>query len=228
MSMEQRLQRAFEVADRVEPSADLWSRVLYSIEEDREHRRRIVRAAIAVGMSCLAFVLATVASLREHPNGGRYVAWEAMELIELAVLVAVAVTFAPAIRRFGRGFADDLWVGEPTTPRALLRLLDVAYALVIAGYVLLTTRFEPDATWTLALPEQMQEASERLGAEMLLIGLLHAVTMMALPLVALVSNSTRQSKKLPRFATVLIVLGGLIGGFVMLQIVGGVIALGSP
>ena len=48
MSMEQRLQRAFEVADRVEPSADLWSRVLYSIEEDREHRRRIVRAVVAV------------------------------------------------------------------------------------------------------------------------------------------------------------------------------------
>ena len=69
-----------------------------------------------------------------------------MELIELAVLVAVAVTFAPAIRRFGRGFADDLWVGEPTTPRALLQLLDVAYALVIAGYVLVTTRFEPDVT----------------------------------------------------------------------------------
>ncbi len=58
---------------------------------------------------------------------------------------------------------------------------------------------------------------------MLLIGVLHAVTMMALPMVALVSNSTRRSKKLPRFATVLIVIGGLIGGFVMLQIVGGVI-----
>ena len=81
---------------------------------------------------------------------------------------------------------------------------------------------------TLALPEQLQEASERLGGEMLLIGLLHAVTMMALPLVALVSNSTRRSKKLPRFATVLIVIGGLVGGFVMLQIVGGVIMLGSP
>ena len=38
MTMEQRLQRAFEEADRVEPSVDLWSRLLYSIEEDREQQ----------------------------------------------------------------------------------------------------------------------------------------------------------------------------------------------
>ncbi len=129
MTMEQRLQRAFEEADRVEPSVDLWSRVLYSIEEDREHRRRVVRAVIAGGRRAVCvLVLATVASLREGPSGGRYVAWQAMELIELITLVAVAVTFAPAIRRFGRGFADDLWITRthdsartPAAPRRRVR-----------------------------------------------------------------------------------------------------------
>jgi hypothetical protein len=228
MSMEQRLQRAFEVADQVEPSTDLWSRVLYSIEEDRAHRRRILRAVVGAGVVCAALAGALVASLREAPSGSHYVPWQVMELIELGVLVAVAFTFAPAIRRFGRGFADDLWIGEPTTPRALLQLLDVAYALVIAGYVLITTRFEPDATVRFVFAEQLHEATDRLGGELLLIGLLHAVTMMALPLVALVSNSTRRSRKLPRFAVVLIALGLVAGGFVVLQILGGVIALGSP
>ncbi len=228
MTMEQRLQRAFEEADRVEPSVDLWSRVLYSIEEDREHRRRVVRVSVAVVVLCAVLVLATIASLREGSSGGQYVAWQAMELIEVITLTAVAVIIAPAIRRFGRGFADDLWTTEPATPRALLQLLDVAYALIIAGYVLLTTQFEPEAGVTLAVAEQLHEAAERLGGELLLIGLLHTMTMMALPLVALVSNSTRRSRKLPRFAVALIVIGGVVLGFVTLQLVAGVIAIGSP
>jgi hypothetical protein len=228
MTMEQRLQRAFDEADLVEPSVDLWSRVLYSIEEDREHRRRVVRVSVAVLLLCAGVVLATIASLREWPSGGQYIAWQAMELIEVVTLVAVAVTFAPAIKRFGRGFADDLWTTEPATPRALLQLLDVAYALVLAGYVLVTTQFGPEAGVSLAVAEQVHEAAQRLGAELLLIGLLHAMTMMALPLVALVSNSTRSSRKLPRFAVALIVIGGLVLGFVTLQLVAGVIAVGSP
>jgi len=228
MTMEQRLQRAFEAADRVEPSVDLWSRVLYSIEEDREHRRRVVRVSVAVVSLCALLVMATIASLREGPSGGQYVAWQAMELIELITLMAVAATFAPAIRRFGRGFADDLWTTELATPRALLQLLDVAYALVVAGYVLVTTQFEPDGGVTLEVAEQLHRAAERLGGELLLIGLLHAMTMMALPLVALVSNSTRRSRKLPRFAVALIAIGGVVLSFVTLQLIAGVIAVGSP
>jgi hypothetical protein len=228
MTMEQRLQRAFEEADRVEPSVDLWSRVLYSIEEDREHRRRVSRVCMAAVLFCAVAVLATIASLRSGPSGGQYIGWWAMELIEVVTLVAVAVAFVPAIKRFGRGFADDLWTTEPATPRALLQLLDVAYALVIAGYVLLTTGFEPEGGVMLAVAEQLHEAAQRLGGELLLIGLLHAMTMMALPLVALVSNSTRRSRKLPRFAVALIVIGGLVLSFVTLQLVAGVIAVGSP
>ena len=228
MTMEQRLQRAFEEADRVEPSVDLWSRVLYSIEEDREHRRRVVRVSVAAVVLCAVLVLATVASLRAGSSGGQYVPWPAMELIEVITLTAVAVIIAPAIRRFGRGFADDLWTTEPATPRAMLQLLDVAYALIIAGYVLTTTQFEHEAGVTLAVAEQLHEAAERLGGELLLIGLLHAMTMMALPLVALVSNSTRRNRKLPRFAVALIVIGGVVLGFVTLQLVAGVIAIGSP
>lgn len=227
MTMEQRLQRAFEEADRVEPSADLWSRVLYSIDEDREHRRRVLRAVIAVAVACVALASLTIASLREGPTGDRYVPWHVMELIELVTLATVAVTFVPAIRRFGRGFADDLWVTQPTTPRALLPLLDVAFALVVGGYVLLTAQFHPTTTATSGVARQLREASERLGGEVLLIGVLHAMTMMALPLVALVSNSNRRSRPLPRFVVVLIVIGGLVLGFVMLQAIGGLIAIGS-
>jgi len=41
------------------------------------------------------------------------------------------------------------------------------------------------------------------------MGLLHALTIMALPVVALVSNSTRVGRALPRWLVVVIVIVGL-------------------
>ena len=53
------------------------------------------------------------------------------------------------------------------------------------------------------------------------------MTMMALPLVALVSNSTRRSRKLPRFVVALLVIGGVVLGFLALRLLAGGIAIGS-
>ena len=66
MNIEQRLLHAFEQADLVEPSPDLWSRVVHSIEEDRLHRKRLLRTAAGVGASGVPtpqrFVLASSAA----------------------------------------------------------------------------------------------------------------------------------------------------------------------
>lgn len=103
--VEQRLADAFAHADRLEPSPDLWSRVVHSIEEDRLHRKRLPRTAITAG----------------------------------AVLAApVVVALGPAVRRFGRGYASDLFTTSRSTARAMLRLLDLAYFLIFGGYILLT------------------------------------------------------------------------------------------
>ena len=48
--VEQRLIDALRSTERVDPSPDLWSRVVHSIDEDRAHRRR-VRAGVQAAFS---------------------------------------------------------------------------------------------------------------------------------------------------------------------------------
>jgi hypothetical protein len=131
-----------------------------------------------------------------------------MELLEIVVLGILMAVLGTAISRFGRGFAADLWPAGSATPPALLRLLDVAYFLVFSGYILLTTRFEFGFEWrAVTLGEQLGDASIRIGGLLLLVGVLHALTIVVLPVVALVDNSTRVQQPLPRW---MIVIGVLI------------------
>jgi hypothetical protein len=222
MNVEQRLVRAFRDVDRVEPSPDLWSRVVHSIEEDRRHRRRVVISAASLAAAVLVLVAVGVAALRDGP-GGRYVHGPTLELLELVALTFTATLLGPAIRRFGRGYVSDLWPGDETLPTALLRLLDLAYGLVLAGFVLLTTQLEPPrAAATAGLADQLAEAAARLGGLLLVVGLLHAVTLVLLPVVALVERSTRAGRKLPRWLVIAFVVVAVWEG---VQLVGAAIAL---
>jgi hypothetical protein len=124
----------------------------------------------------------------------------------------------PAIRRFGRGYAADLWPAIPTTATALLRLLDVAYVLIFGGFILITVDFGfESSSWNgcgsvlsavdcRTVPDQIQDASIRLGGLVLVMGLLHAVTIIVLPVVALISNSTRVGRALPRWLIIILVI----------------------
>jgi hypothetical protein len=105
-------------------------------------------------------------------------------------------------------------------PTSLLRLLDVAYALVFSGYILLTASFDFGRS-LIVVGEQIEDLSVRVAGLLLTMGLLHAATIMTLPLIALVSNSTRVGRKLPRWVVVLLVLMGLGVGFVGLQALAG-------
>lgn len=226
MNVEQQLTRALRTADRIEPSTDLWSRVVHSIEEDRAHRRRVRIATVVTTATLVCLVAIGAAGSLDGPLG-RFVRPPVMEAIETALLVALVIILGPAIRRFGRGYADDLWTASPTTPTALLRLLDVAYLLVFAGFILLTAEFEPTGTvptqrlacldtWRHtchALGEQLESTAHRVGGLLLTMGILHAIALVTLPAVALVSNSTRLGRRLPRWLviafTVLVVLAAI-------------------
>jgi hypothetical protein len=145
-----------------------------------------------------------------------------MELIETVALIALVAVLGPAIRRFGRGYAHDLWRTTPDMPTALLRLLDVAYLLVFGGYILLTTYFDFGPS-VIGVAQQVEDLCWRIGGLVLSMGLLHAATIVTLPLIALVSNSTRVGRRLPRWVVVLLVLMGLGVGFVAFwALVGGI------
>jgi hypothetical protein len=214
VNVEQRLVAALHNADRVEPSDDLFARVLHSIEEDRAHRSRI-RRSVAIAVAAAAALVTVgvlnivdVVNTRGNTIGRRQVRWEVMELLETLVLVLIVGVLGPAIRRFGRGYCEDLWPATPLAATRLLQLLDVAYALVFAGYIAMTVEFESGVVLA-GFPEQLHDASVRVGGLVLVMGVLHAVTLVLLPLVALVSNSTRVGARLPRWVTVILVLIGL-------------------
>jgi hypothetical protein len=206
MNVEQRLMQAFDAADRVEPSADLWSRVVHSIEEDREHRRRVVRTATAAVAALAALVAAGALAIQDSPGTRQgFVHRPTMEVLETIGLLALLLTLGPAIRRFGRGYANDLWPTGSVTPVALLRLMDVALYLVGIGYILLSAEFEFTTVFTSdRLAEQLAGASIRAGGLLLALGVLHAQALFALPMIALIDNSTRMAKRLPRWLILLL------------------------
>lgn len=197
MTIEQRLSDALGRSDRVVPSPDLWSRVVHSIEEDRAHRRRVVRT-VAATMAMAATVFAIGLANVRDVDGGRAIDRDLVMVLELVVVTSLVLAFGPAIRRFGRNYAEDLWPSAPQVATGLLRLLDIAYGLVFAGYILLTTRIGGENL----LQEQLADASLRVGGLLLVLGLLHATTLMALPFVALVDNSTRRGRPLPRWLVI--------------------------
>lgn len=226
MNVEQRLHSALRNIERIEPSTDLWSRVVHSIDEDRAHRRRVAVSAAAT-ILVLAGLVAVGAASVQTGRFGRVMNRPVMEALEIIGLVTIVIVLGPAIRRFGRNFSHDLFPDEQPLADALLRLLDVAYYLVFAAYILMTTQFEFEfgvagMPASLDLAQQMQEAAIRFGGLLLLIGILHTLTLFALPFVALVHNSTRRRRPLPRW---LQIAGILILAGVGMQLVGGLLGL---
>lgn len=217
--VEQRLIDALRSTERVDPSPDLWSRVVHSIDEDRAHRRR-VRAAVVATLGTLgALVLAGWLAL-EDVEGGVRVQPAVLEVLRIVAFISLIATLGPAIRRFGRNFTDDLWRNAPQTGTALLRLLDIAYYLVFAGWTVMTHGAMPPDDALLA--EQLGQAVGLTGGLLIIMGLLHAVTVMLLPFVALISNSTRAGTPLPKWLSTVLTIGAI---WVALQLVLSIMAV---
>jgi len=197
--LEARLVRALERADDIEPSPDLWSRVVHSIEEDRAHRRRVVGTSVGAVLVTLALVLAGVVGLTDGPSG-TVVRWQVMEALETIALVCLIVALGPAIRRFGRGYAGDLFTSNRSTADGMLRLLDLAYYLVFAGYVVATIEpLSPAEVSQLTLAAELGTAAERIGLLLVAMGVLHALALVAMPVMALIVNATRTGSAVPRW-----------------------------
>ena len=221
MTTEQRLAEALAAAKDYEVSPDLWSRVMYSIEEQRNHRRRLIATATSI-VVVVAMSLAVVAGTVERLAGRSRVDWRALEAVEFIVLVVLVASLGPAIRRFGRGFVSDLIVTNPETGTRLLGLLDLAYYLVFAGYILATSRLEePIAYLAVDIGDQLEDALFRVAGLLLAMGVLHALTLAALPVVALVFNSTRAGTKLPRWLVVILIVVGVL---LAVQVPGAILA----
>lgn len=108
--------------------------------------------------------------------------WWQLELITNLVLIAIIIVLGPLIKRFGRAYAADVFRASPRTGKSYLVLMDVAYYLIFSAYVLFTASFRPRSEW-IAAGAQLEEEVIRVGGILLLMGLLHGINVLSLPLV---------------------------------------------
>jgi hypothetical protein len=181
-ALEERLREALRDGARaVDESADLFTRVELSIHDDQ--RLQVQHRGIVAVLCCIVGALAAVTfAVIEINQGSVLMDWWILELITLAVLVAIAFWLGPLIKRFGRSYAADVFRANPRTGKSFLMLTDVAYYLIFFAYILFTVSFEPKGTWDETVnAAQLQHETARVGGILLIIGVMHSANLVALP-----------------------------------------------
>jgi type III secretory pathway component EscS len=179
-------------ARQLDESPDLFDRVLDSIGDDRrlrsQRRRRIAVVACLIGA-----LAALVWSTTDNQKGELIMDWWVLELVSFVGLVALALWLGPFIRRFGKSYAADVFRANPRTGKSFIVLMDVAYYLVFFAYILFTTHFEPDTGWSQTVtPAQMQATAARFGGILLIVGLLHGLNVLTLPMIGRLLTLNRE------------------------------------
>lgn len=200
-TIERRLVAAFDaVRTDVVEHPDLFARVNRSLADARARRRWRLR----VLGGCAAFVAAlcaVAAPFTDLDNGRFTVDWWVIELLTNVVLVAIAICLGPFIKRFGRSYAADVFRANPRTGKSYLVLTDVAYYLIFTAFILFTITFEPYPDWRVSQANQWKHEVVRVGGILLLMGLLHAVNVVALPVIGrLLSLNKRLDDDAPKVA----------------------------
>jgi hypothetical protein len=121
--------------------------------------------------------------------------WWVLEIIVIGVLVAIVAVLGPLIKRFGKGYAADVFRANPRTGKSYLVLMDIAYYLIFGAYVLFTIQFDRDVSggWTQQVSGPQLEASVvRIGGMLLLMGLLHGLNVLSLPVIGRLFSLNRR------------------------------------
>lgn len=119
--------------------------------------------------------------------------WWILELITVAVMVAVVAVLGPLIKRFGKPYAADVFRVNPRTGKSYLVLMDFAYYMIFGAYVLFVIKWEPDTGWEQTVnADQLQGSVVRVGGLVLLMGLLHGLNVLTLPILGRIFTLNRQ------------------------------------
>ena len=199
MTLEKRLHDAlFATAERVDPAPDLFSRVVHSVEADRRRRARILRGLTVSGLLVAALGM-VVLGLAEYREGKLLMDWWVLELITLALLLGLAFWLGPFIKRFGRSYAADVFRSNPRTGKSFIVLVDIVYYLIFTAYILFTVRFEPAPGWgSIVGADQLQFEVSKVGGILLIIGVLHGMNLLLLPVLGrLFSMNRRLDDRVP-------------------------------
>ncbi|MEP7112127.1 MAG: hypothetical protein ABI862_02575 [Ilumatobacteraceae bacterium] len=192
VGVEERLIDAFaDARTSVEENPDLFARVTRSLEESVARRRW--RWKLACGLVGFAIAIAVLAlSLSDFDNRRFNMNWWVIELITNIVLVALAVGMGPFIKRFGRSYAADVFRANPRTGKSYLVLTDVAYYLIFTSFVLFTVTFVEADDWSRSTGAQLKHEVARVGGILLIMGVLHAANVVALPIIGRLLSSNKR------------------------------------
>jgi hypothetical protein len=199
-ALEHRLREALhEAGDSIRESPDLFARVELSIADDRRlHTQHVALVAIA---GCIVASLGSIlAAVVDHQQGELLMDWWILELLTTATLVVIAFWLGPLIKRFGRSYAADVFRANPRTGKSFIMLTDVAYYLIFFSYILFTVTFEPREPWSDTVnAAQLQHETARVAGILLIIGVLHGINLLALPVVGrLLTLNRRLDDATPR------------------------------
>jgi hypothetical protein len=191
--LESRLHEALgDVGDHSQPSPDLFARVVGSIADDRAHRRHRRRLALAWAVGSAAAV-ALIITLTPKDEEGMHMPWWILEIATDLVLVAIAVWLGPFIKRFGRAYAADVFHDNPLTGKSYIVLTDIVYYLIFAAYILFTIRTEqPSQLTSDVTATQVKDVAARLGGILLIIGVLHGLNIVIMPVLGRLFSLNRR------------------------------------
>ncbi len=200
LGLERRLIEAFaDARTTVEENPDLFVRVTRSLEAARARRR--FRWLLAGALAAFVGANAALAlALSDYDNRRFNMPWWVIELITNIVLVALAVGLGPFIKRFGRSYAADVFRANPRTGKSYLVLTDVAYYLIFTSFIFFTVTFVEKIDWQRSTGAQLKDELARIGGILLIMGILHAANVVALPIIGgLLSSNKRleESKSTP-------------------------------
>lgn len=183
------------------PSPDLFARVVGSIEADRRRRRTL--ALILLGALCtIALVTVLILILTPTVNGALAMPWWILEVATDVVLIAIAVWLGPFIKRFGRAYAADVFHDNPLTGKSYIVLTDIVYYLIFTAYILFTLSFAPQTGWDdevseLVTPGMLSFEVSRIAGILLIIGLLHGLNIVLMPVLGRLFSLNRRVSENP-------------------------------
>jgi hypothetical protein len=190
--VERRLYEALGPGESRPAAPDLFDRVLGSIADDRVRRRRIRRAAV-LGISAVLLLAAIILLATPRKNGRLLMDWWILELLTTGLLIGLALWLGPFIKRFGRAYAADVFHDNPQTGKSYIVLTDIVYYLIFTAYILFTVNFEPRAAWGLhVLPAQVGYEAARIGGILLIIGVLHGLNIVLMPVLGRLFSLNRK------------------------------------
>ncbi len=124
--------------------------------------------------------------------------WWILEIITIAVLIAIVAVLGPLIKRFGKAYAADVFRANPRTGKSYLVLMDFAYYMIFGAYILFVIKWEPDKGWGDEVnAEQFQGSVARIGGMILLMGLLHGLNVLTLPIIGRIFTLNRRLDEAP-------------------------------